>query len=289
MKTTLKFFCSLLSALACSCGNTSRSDEYVKPRPVNYIILLDLSDRLLTPGQTTNDKALIQTIFTQFRKTVFEKRLVIGSKDKLRIVIAPQTGLDYNPAIHMNQLSLDMESVTTREKLKQFQTFERDFVRKLNLLYAAATKGKTQSSHFPGCDIWKFFNNYLKMLLVDGADNRLVILTDGYLDFEKNAFVISQNNRSTSTNFIASLRNRPDWEQTMRQGNYGLMPVQIRLPSVSVSVAEISPKSGHLNEEAILKAVWSEWLSGMKAAQVRWIPKFSLSTSRSELLKFLDD
>ncbi len=289
MKNTLKFFCSFLSALACSCGNTSRSDEHVKPRPVNFIVLLDLSDRLLTEGQTSNDKALIQTVFTQFRKAVFEKSLVIGSKDKFRIVIAPQTGITYNPASHMNHLSLDMALLPVGEKLKQFQTFENELSGKLTLLYTSAMKDKTQPFHFPGCDIWKFFDNYLKMLLVDGADNRLVILTDGYFDFEDGADVLTKGHLSTSTHFISVLKKSSDWGKTMKEGNYGLLPVKINLSSVSISVTEISPKSGNLNEEPILKAVWSEWLTGMKAKQISWIPKYSLTTSKSELLKFLDD
>ncbi|MCY7350487.1 MAG: hypothetical protein LH606_07445 [Cytophagaceae bacterium] len=288
MKIQTKLF-SLLVLLICSCGNTA--EQVVRPaktRPVNYIVLLDLSDRLL-PSQAANDQALIKTVFTQFQKTVFGKGLIINSKDKFRVVIAPQHGVGYNPDNFMNILYLDLESLPLGEKSKQMVAFEKALPETLNSLYATATQRKSRPEHYPGCDLWKYFNDHLENSLVNEADNRLVILTDGYLDFQKTPFKITVKNRSTNTDFIWRFRGKANWEKTMRAGNWGLIPAQVNLPNVSVSVVEINSKFQNLNELSILKTVWSDWLRGMQAQRVTWIPKYSLSNSQRLLQASLSE
>ena len=59
--------------------------------PQNYIVVLDLSDRLLNPNQAARDKAIIMSVFEKFEKAV-KAKMFINSKDRFRISIAPQQG-----------------------------------------------------------------------------------------------------------------------------------------------------------------------------------------------------
>jgi hypothetical protein len=286
-KSLLYLSGTLLAAVVFSCGNVEPTDE-PKNRPVNYIVLLDLSDRLLQPGQPANDQALIATVFAQFRKTVYEKNLVIKSRDKFRVVIAPQAGVAYNPDGYMSKLYLDMASLSVGDKNKQAKEFENAMPTTLASLYAGATRGKTQPSHYAGCDLWKYFNEQLASDLVAGADNRLVVLTDGYFDFQKNLNVITTGHRSTSTDFLVRLRNSTNWQQTMQQQDWGLLPAKVNLPDVRVSVVEINPKSGSLNEAPLLKAIWQKWLGEMHVVSSVFIQKYSLSNSMAKLRESLE-
>src|SRR6187551_3086299 len=62
----------------------------------NYIILVDLSDRLIVQNdQAQRDKQIITELYSQFEEKV-KKDLYIKSRDEIKVVIAPQseTGLD---------------------------------------------------------------------------------------------------------------------------------------------------------------------------------------------------
>ena len=278
MKPLFNLLIGLLFLLACV-------DSHAKPapRPVNYIVLLDLSDRLLLPGQTANDHALIQTVFAQFKQTVFKKNLVINSHDKFRVVIAPQQGVAYDPADYMTQLFLDMELLQFGQKRTRMEAFERALPTMLQTLYKTASQNKSQARQFSGCDLWKYFNEQLATDVVENADNRLIVLTDGYLDFQHNPYVMQQKHRSTSTDFIKTLRQQEDWRAAMKLGNWGLLPIKASLPNLSVDIVEINPKSPHLAEADILQAVWQDWLTGMGVKKPTFILKSNLSKSQTLL------
>src|SRR5690349_8763181 len=62
----------------------------------NYIILLDLSDRLIVQeDQPERDKEIIRKVYTLFEEKV-KSELYIKSRDEIRVVIAPQSGSDLN-------------------------------------------------------------------------------------------------------------------------------------------------------------------------------------------------
>ena len=114
--------------------------------PVNYILLLDLSDRVLLPNQVSNDISLIKSAFNEFAKTVRQKGLVINSKDKFKVVIAPQKGISYDPSFFMNKLYLDMSSITAASKRDSLEGFESNLENNLNGLYFASLQGMKRLS-----------------------------------------------------------------------------------------------------------------------------------------------
>src|SRR3954470_21321577 len=73
----------------------------------NYIVLLDLSDRLIVqPNQPQRDKQIIKSLYSSFENKV-KRDLYIKSRDEFRVVIAPQlgTGLrrdDFEDRLYVN-------------------------------------------------------------------------------------------------------------------------------------------------------------------------------------------
>lgn len=228
-------------------------------RPANFVVLLDLSDRLLAPDQFRRDQVLVQTVFAQFEARVRQQQIVFA-KDCFRVVIAPQKGITYRPETYMDALYLDMSTLKMAEKRQRLDALRTDLARQLNRLYQQAMAGKRQTRDFAGCDLWQYVNEQLPTDLKPDADNLLVVLTDGYFDFEKNTHGLTQGNRATDSRMLERLRRDPNWQQTLAHPTEGLLPVTKRLPNLSVCVAEVRPKVDHLNEADLLTALWDKWL-----------------------------
>jgi hypothetical protein len=60
-----------------SCKNEPAQGENIVQKPVNYMVLLDLSDRLLCPGQANRDIEIIKTVFDEYNTQV-RRNLVIN-------------------------------------------------------------------------------------------------------------------------------------------------------------------------------------------------------------------
>jgi hypothetical protein len=296
MKTLLPFLALSGLLLACSPAETNPAEGTAgtpvtssASRPVNYIVLLDLSDRLLVPGQVATDTALVGYLFARFSKKVIEKEFVIKSKDRFQVVIAPQRGVSYDPARFMDLLSVDLEAAANAPaKATAFDQFERQFTPALRQLYTAATHNRRTAADYAGTDLWRYFNDHLAAALVPDADNRLLVLTDGYLDFNDATHARCEGNRCTTTNgLLPRLRPRPDWKKSIEAGTWGLLPVGRRFENLSVAVVELNPKTPDLREAELLGTLWQKWLNEAGVRRTSVIQRFSLSQSKKELDSFL--
>lgn len=255
-------------------------------RPTNYVVLLDLSDRLLAPDQARRDQALVQAVFAQFDARVRQQQIIFAN-DCFRVVVAPQKGLAYRPEEFMDALYLDMAPLTMADKRKRLDALRADLPRQLSRLYALAVAGKRQTRDFAGCDLWQYVNEQLPTDLKPNADNRLVVLTDGYLDFEHNTHGLTQGNRATDSRMLDRLRHDPHWRQTLNRPTEGLLPISKRLPNVWFCVAEVRPKVDNLHETDLLTALWDKWLGEMRAARWAIQVQGSLPKSLAMLNQFL--
>jgi hypothetical protein len=202
-------------------------------------------------------------------------------------VIAPQKGITYDPTPFMNELFIDMEQIPIAKKRKALEVFTAHLDNTLGELYQKATQNKTQTADFQGCDLWKYFNEQLETDLMKIHDNQLVILTDGYFDFESNPNIKHSNNRSTATNFIASLRRSADWRKELDENDYGLIPIKKRYWATSIIVTEISPKNNNLDESEILTTVWNKWLSEMGFKKIGLELRSNLSKTKGRIRELI--
>lgn len=259
-------FVSLLFSLLFSglfAGTVSANATVPKPgRPVNYVVLLDLSDRLLAPDQARRDAALVQAVFAQFEKRV-RAQFIINARDRFRVVIAPQRGIRYQTEPFMDALYLDLSTTNLAQKRQRLDALRADLPRQLAQLYALALTNKRQAGDFAGCDLWQYANEQLPTDLDPTYDNTLVVLTDGYFDFEHNAHGLREGNRTTDARVTDRLRRDANWRTTLAKPGEGLVPTRKPLPNLSVLVAEVQPKYDTLDEADLLMAVWLKWLNEM--------------------------
>jgi len=97
--------------LLVSCMPVQEEKEITIPVKHNYIILLDLSDRLIIQdNQPERDKELIKYIYTLFEERV-RNQLYLRSRDEVRVVIAHQRGADLKSEIYEDSLYINIENV----------------------------------------------------------------------------------------------------------------------------------------------------------------------------------
>ena len=279
MTTFFKYFTLLSFSICLTIASQAQSSKNE-----NYIVLLDLSDRLLTVDQTNRDKRLIQDVFARFEGIVRQK-FIINSSDCFKVVIAPQQGgiITEN---YENELFISMAAFNIQQKRKQLETFKANLPRILDRLYADATKGRKISRDFKGTDIWKYFNDFLVNDVINTHQNKLFVLTDGYFDFESNRFAGQLGNRTTDSRLMNKLRNDSDWEKKLRSANEGLIPVKKNFGKLSVCLLEINPKFQNLNEQDLLVAVWQKWLFEMKINHFVFSPHGSLPATQKKIDTF---
>ncbi|WP_035558190.1 hypothetical protein [Hymenobacter sp. IS2118] len=236
--------------------------------------MLDLSDRILQEGQITRDTALIGQVIKSYQAEVAQK-LYVGSADRLKIVLAPQAS--HSVAVQQlgQGLYLDLGQVALAQRRQLAEPLGRIRQQVANL-YAAASQDRSPR-HYAGADLWHYFRDQLALDFPSSPDyedhNHLLVLTDGYLDFESYDGHRQAGHRYASTRFVPELAQRGEqWPAVYKKNNYGLMPLPgprtAALRHLQVVVAEVQPHAEyHLD---ILTAIWQQWLqeSGMLAPQV---------------------
>src|ERR1043166_6876682 len=93
-----------------ACKLPSPEKKNVQRIKYNFIVLLDLSDRLIVQqNQPERDKEIIKSLYGLFEKKV-RKDLYIKSRDELKVVIAPQIGSSVKRDVFEDRLYINMQS-----------------------------------------------------------------------------------------------------------------------------------------------------------------------------------
>ena len=284
MKTNL-FSTIILLLFICSCS-AEQSSTAMEKQPENYIILLDLSDRLLNNGQAEQDIELICHIFEKY-ELIVRNNLIINSKDRFSIVIAPQERMNINQNQYESLFYLDMSKVNIAEKRVKLERFKQDLKNNLNNMYAEVTYNKTKTSDFQGADIWKYFNDYLTGDIEKNNKNQLFILSDGYFDFESGSAKKVVENKSTTSAFLNSVRSKNNWREIIEKNDYGIIPVSKQFDSLSVCLMEIFPKYTNLDETDMIQFVWRRWLCEMNIKNIGFMPHASIPKMKGQIDIFL--
>lgn len=102
---------------------------------------------------------------------------------------------------------------------------------------------RKDSSNYFGVDIWAYMHYNGKGLSKPDYDNIVLVLTDGYFDFESQYHVIQNKNQYTSNHFLNELTTT-DWKQISVAKEYGLLPIQLEKNTKWI-VAGISGKKAN--------------------------------------------
>jgi hypothetical protein len=261
----------LLLFTSCGCEEVK-----VEKKPENYVVLLDLSDRILVPEQLDKDFALIETTFKSFEKQA-RQNLVISSKDRFSIKIIPQKNSPLNVNYYEDLLQLYLDEMEVTVKNQSLQSLSKSLPKILENLKKEALYGTTSNAYF-GVDIWAYLHDNGMGLSKSGYENKILILTDGYFDFESQAHVIQDKNQYTSTRFLNELTTH-DWKQISESKAYGLLPIQLEKNTKWIVAGISGKKANDILQTEKITYFWKKWLkqSGVVASQ------FILNGSKTEM------
>jgi len=236
--------------------------------PLNIIIVLDLSDRLVkTQGQAEKDKVILRGILEDFEK--FAKlKAFLTSKNRISVLVAAQPDVGAYP---VDSMRIDMTTRLGTDKEVGFPLFKKRkeaFLRALNKLYAEAL-----SSPFTGADIYTFLcTDYPQSYMLNGYRNKVIILTDGYLTFD--AKYSAQRPKGTYMRELKAMREAKDkWREYFDKNNLKLTPCgsknYVRTELMLIETAPLN-KGTSVYEYDIVKHYWKTWLdaSGLRNASI---------------------
>lgn len=266
--------------------------ETPPPPKDNYIILLDLSDRILKDNQqqVPKDIFVVQSIYKAFKSKLEAKdptRLFYRVNDKLKVLVAPQRNTINDIYNMAGDLRITLANTQPEQKAHLIEETEKKFVSVLPEIYKKAVISNN-SKDYPGADIWKYFNEDLAGDLESDATNTLFIVTDGYLDFEPTELRPVSNNRFTScAQIIKTLRDQPDWQARFEAEDFGLLPVKKKFPNLKVVLLEINPKDDWPGEYTLLTDIWGKWLKEMGISSYSFIKDDNINEVNESIEKLL--
>lgn len=265
----------LLLITSCGCEEVK-----TEKKPINQIVLLDLSDRILVPEQLDKDFALIATAFKSFEKQA-RQNLVLSSKDRFCVKIIPQKNspLDVNQYEDLLQLYLDETEVAAKNK--SLLSLSKTLPKILENLKKDALYGKTSNAYF-GVDIWAYLHDNGMNLSISGYENQILILTDGYFDFESQAHVLKDKNQYTSTRFLNDL-STSNWKEISTSQQYGLLPIKLDKNSKWIIAGLSGKKVNDILQTEKITYFWEKWLNQSGVSKVGVILNSSTTDMKSKL------
>jgi len=100
----------------------------------NFIVLLDLSDRLIVQqNQPERDKEIIRSLYGLFEEKV-RKDLYIRSRDEIKVVIAPQVGSSVKRDVFEDRLYINMKNLNNVVRKSQEDERKTKFFANLDTL-----------------------------------------------------------------------------------------------------------------------------------------------------------
>lgn len=255
-----KFLIFLLGGLSFIQACAPPEREHSSQVRHNYIVLLDLSDRLIKEAdQVERDKSLIKEIYNLFEADV-KKNLYIRSKDAIKVVLAYQEGSPVKSLIAEDQLFINMEDVYIKDRKRLEADRKSKFYTALDNLYNKARFSAT-SNDYKGADIGKYFEEDIRRDLIGGEDaiNYVFVLTDGYMYVEG--------------------------KQT---GLSGWRPVKSSFENLSVMLLETNPVNRD-NEWDKMQHAWLNWFTKMGVRNVVVEKRTAMSKVNELMKKFVDN
>ena len=236
------------------------------PTSINLIVIPDLSRRIIdtlnNPKQIENDKFVLQTIWQSF---VGFSKLKQDTKDKLMINVT-----DIDQAIGQfesiaNNLIFDLSANKGKSNRLYFTTEKENlFTNSINKLYNSA-KQKPLGADYRFY-LKRYLINHLKTpTLFDNYVNKVVIITDGYLEAEGKPADTKIYNYQNQLYQAVSNGNILD---VITLNGLNIPKVDIDLSNTEVLVCEVNErKTGKGYDFEILKTYWEDWFKRMNVKQ----------------------
>src|SRR5260221_11424528 len=229
-----------------------KPDKKKRDLPVknNYIILLDLSDRLIVQDdQPKRDKEIIKNLYSIFEEKV-RKELYIKSRDEIRGVIAPQLGAGLNRNVFEDRLYVNMTNLNLVERKAREEERKKNFFANLDTLYHRAVFSH-RPEDYNGADIWKYFYEDLKIDYSKDTltNNFLFILTDGYP-------IVGQQSK--------------------------LLQVKNEFPDLEIVLLEAAPREKDLEWDHLM-SMWENWFTTIGIKKYTLVKRGSITKELEQI------
>jgi hypothetical protein len=258
MKQLIKYIPVILGlSLLASCMPPQEQKEVSTAIKHNYILLLDLSDRLIVQdNQPERDKELIKYIYTQFEERV-RNQLYLRSRDEIRVVIAHQRGADLQNEVYEDSLYINIENIPAVLRRKKEEERHATFFANVDKLYDQAVFSSNPKEYY-GADIWKYFYEDLKVDYVNDTltQNFLFLFTDGYP-------------------IVGT-------DLTKLQG------VNQNYPDLKIVLIEAAPRDKDMEWDRV-NDLWEGWFKSMRIEDYQFVKRMALSKEKDMLTEIIGD
>lgn len=245
----------LLVCFGCSMpAPKEKSASVVRPKH-NYIVLLDLSDRLIVQeNQPQRDKQIIKHLYAMFEDKV-KKDLYIKSRDEMKVVIAPQAGSGLRRDVFEDRLYVNMENIKNIYRKSQEVERRKSFEANIDTLYSKAVFSSKPEDYY-GADIWKYFYEDLKVDYSrdEMTQNYLFILTDGY------PIVGKDQNK--------------------------LREIKNQYPDLNIVLLEATPREKDMEWDRIM-GIWEEWFASIGVKKYTLIKRGAITKELEQIKELL--
>jgi hypothetical protein len=261
------------------------------PTSINLIVVPDLSRRINDTGQIKSDLRLLDAIWKSFREYSMLKH---DTKDRLIIDVTDHGQARGQFSLIADSLQFDLSTHRGKSNRLYFTPDkDRQFRKNIIQLYKLAKADPL------GADYVLYFRTYLesrlrKSTLFDNYKNKVIILTDGYLEAETGN---PQTDNGVYTRFLGyqtPLYNAVHNNNILEVISYyglNIPTANIDLSSTQILICEVDERwTGVGYDFQILKTYWTDWLERMKAKDITFIQKQPASSlTIQQLNKFINE
>jgi hypothetical protein len=251
-------------------------------------VLLDLSDRIMDARQQQRDKDLLAAVFTRF-EAMARERQYIYCQNRLQVLALPQKNNPPQLEALEQRLRLDFSKIHIKDRSNYLKKNGAVYTTAVDSMYALAGLGR-RSSDYAGSDTWQFFRQYLPHYLSTDTlvQNRVIVITDGYLDFENLEHKKQEGCRySFSSALMQDARSRGDRWRTVFDNGCGLLPVIFNQPNTQIMLLEMQPRNSFMYEKELLNYMWTGWTRQMNIGAVQFIQQPALEDGEKAVAGFL--
>lgn len=251
----LTIICALIVGYGCNIPSPDENKKAVVRSKHNYIVLLDLSDRLIVQeNQPQRDKTIIRHLYSMFEEKI-KKDLYIKSRDEMKIVIAPQSGSNLRRDVFEDRLYVNMENIKNVYRKSQEAERRKNFEANLDTLYSKAVFSSTPQDYH-GADIWKYFYEDLKVDYSKDklTENYLFILTDGY------PIVGKDQNK--------------------------LLEIKNQYPDLHIVLLEATPRDKDMEWDRIM-GIWEDWFTRIGVKKYTLIKRGAITKELEQIKEIL--
>ena len=221
----------------------------------NYIVLLDLSDRLIVQeNQPERDKRIIRKLYSIFEEKV-KKEMYVKSRDEMKVVIAPQRGARLNREVFEDRLYVNMDNIKNIYRRSGEEERRTNFVANLDTLYQKAVFSRKPEA-YDGADIWKYFYEDLKVDYSRDSlsENYLFIVTDGY--------------------------------PIVGKTQVKLQEVKDQYPNLHVVLIEAAPRDKDMEWDRVM-AIWEDWFEKIGVKEYTLIKRGAITKELEQIREIL--